>query len=130
MPPGTNLMTLSFYSRYQLIDATLDGRPLATNSAQEAGLRAYSARLVIPPHTTQVVRLRLAGSADLANGYQLTTSPQPIANADSLAVTIRATHGWHLAHCPPAAPNQTNMRSSRQVMDEVEVFHCFFQRAE
>lgn len=100
LPAGTNLMSLSIYSPLELRDATIDGRPLGLLSDREAGLRVYTVRLRIPAGTAQTIRLHLAGGLDLRRGYRFVASPQPVANPDTLTISVRATPGWRLAGTP------------------------------
>jgi hypothetical protein len=97
VPRGTTRLYTSLYSPLQLVDATLDGEPLALEAQDELGVTAYSAIVQIPAGGSVTLVYRLEGT--IATGsYRLDSLPQPAAGWSDETVRVRAAEG-----APPVA---------------------------
>ena len=93
-PVGTNLATLSVYTRGSVRAATIDGKAVALAPDTELGLQAYDTPVLrIPAGGTVHVVLDLVGGVTLSHGYALRILPQPVANPDQLQATLDIRHG-------------------------------------
>ena len=93
-PVGTNLATVSFYSRSTVSKATIDGAPVLLGPDRELGLNVYDTPILrIPPGGSITITLQLDGGVDLGDGYRFEVVPQPVANPDVVAVTVTIVHG-------------------------------------
>jgi hypothetical protein len=112
-PRGTNAMQLSWYTPLVLEGATVDGEVLPVRAERERGRWVYTADLLIGPGRRQEVVLHLAGVVASGSTYRLGVAPQPLANADRLAVVVRPADGWHVA-----GTDGLERRGDRAVGDE------------
>jgi hypothetical protein len=94
LPPGTNRMYLSVYSPHGLVGATVDGEPLAVESAVELGRNVYSAFVTVPPGSAAVIELELDGHVTPSAVYSLDVAAQPLIAPDAVTVTVEAADGW------------------------------------
>jgi hypothetical protein len=93
-PDGTNLTTLTVFTRNVVTKATLDGKPLTMGPGSERGLNAWDTpQFSIPPGATVTLEIELEGGLDLSRGYRLRVLPQPVANPDVFAGTLRVRNG-------------------------------------
>jgi hypothetical protein len=93
-PLGTNVATLSIYSPQVVTGSRIDGRPAKLGPDTEKGLNVYDTpELAIPPGGSVRVKLELAGTADLRQGYHLLVLPQPVANPDRFDVSLTVLNG-------------------------------------
>jgi hypothetical protein len=94
LPTGTNSTTVAVYTPLDLVDVTVDGRPIGRGSGREHGRARYTALLDVPPEGEVTVSFELEGSLDLDGGYHLDVVPQPLVNPDALEVAVHAVTGW------------------------------------
>lgn len=87
-PPGTNRMLLTVYTPHLLDGATIDGEPASVGSQREAGYRAYTATLVVPPGGSVALEMSLDGALDVDDGYTLDLAPQPTVVPDRLSLRV------------------------------------------
>lgn len=93
-PDGTNLTTLSLFTRNVVTKATIDGEPLTMGPGTEKGLNAWDTpQFNIPAGATVTIKIELAGGLDLRNGYNLTILPQPVAEPDRFTATLQVENG-------------------------------------
>ncbi len=93
-PDGTNLTTLTLYTRSAVSGATLDGKAIKLGPGTERGLNAWDTpQFAIPPGATVTLKIRLEGGLDLSSGYRLKILPQPVANPDRFSSTLTAVDG-------------------------------------
>ena len=93
-PDGTNVTTLSLFTRNVVTKATIDGEPLTMGPGTEKGLNAWDTpQFNIPAGATVTIKIELAGGLDLRNGYRLTILPQPVAEADRFTSTLTVENG-------------------------------------
>ncbi|MGN6693637.1 MAG: DUF4012 domain-containing protein [Aquihabitans sp.] len=93
-PEGTNVTTLSLFTRNIVTKATIDGEPLTMGPGTEKGLNAWDTpQFDIPAGATVTIKIELAGGLDLRNGYRLTILPQPVAQADRFTSTLTVEDG-------------------------------------
>ena len=95
IPPGTNRTWLSLYSRLALTGATLDGRPYQLGPPlPEAGARAWSGFVDVPPKSTVILSFTLQGL--VARGPQLHFGVrlQPLADPVAMDVRVVLPAGW------------------------------------
>lgn len=91
LPPGTNHLLLSVYSRLELREASVDGRPVSFERTEEYGRARYTAFVDIPPGGTARVRLALQGRIDPGPDYRLALVGQPVANPDEVTVGVHTS---------------------------------------
>jgi hypothetical protein len=94
LPTGTNEVYLSLYSPHDLLGVSVDGQPIDIAQGQEAGWRAYSQFVLIPPGATRTVVFELQGTIDPEDAYRLTVGNQPVVNPDEFSTTLRVPEGW------------------------------------
>ncbi len=95
LPLGTNYMWLSVYSPFQLTYATLRGQVLPfEQGVRELGVTAYSIFLKIPAHTTDTLQLTFDGYVAAGPTYRATVRLQPLANPQTVDVSVLPTAGW------------------------------------
>ena len=93
-PDGTNLTTLTLFTRNVVTAATLDGEPLTMGPGTERGLNAWDTpQFAIPPGATVTITIELEGGLDLTHGYRLKILPQPVANPDRFTSTLTTVNG-------------------------------------
>lgn len=93
-PRGTNVTTLSVFTRSVVTEATLDGEPITLGPGEEQGLTAWDTpQFDIAPGATVTLVLQLEGGVDLRDGYRLLILPQPVANADVFNATLAVENG-------------------------------------
>jgi hypothetical protein len=93
-PIGTNVASLSVFTRSVATAATIDGVEVQLGPGHEQGLNAWDTPAIqIPPGKTVVVEITLEGSLDLESGYGLTILPQPVANPDVFSATLTVANG-------------------------------------
>jgi hypothetical protein len=88
LPKGTNSTYLAVYTPLDLTDAKVDGESYPFSVNEDAGYLVLSAFLDIPPQSTMVVKLSLAGGLDLSDGYSLVLRTPPTARPFRTAVTV------------------------------------------
>lgn len=93
---GTNRMILSVYSALPIVDAQIDGQPAAIQAETEFGSSVYSFVIAIPAGEFRVLDLRLAGSVDLADGYEMVLASQPTVTPDNYSWHIRTVDNTRL----------------------------------
>lgn len=113
-PDGTNSTTLIVYSPLALEAVTVDGEAIPWGAMDVHGRHRYSVLLAIPPGDTVTVTFALRGPMDLADGYHLDLVPQPMANPDQVAVTVRGAHG-ELALGAPLADSVLDERAELDI---------------
>jgi hypothetical protein len=86
--PGVNRMMLSIYSPWGLEHGTINGQPLLVESGHEHDRSVYSTFVDIPPGTTAVIDVRLAGTYP-DRDYRLDVLRQPMVRVDEVRTTIR-----------------------------------------
>ncbi len=92
-PVGTNLATISFYTRHSVTKATIDGKEILLGPDRELGLNVYDTPILrIPPGKSIMIVLTLDGGVDLADGYQFHLAPQPVANPDQVNAVVTINH--------------------------------------
>jgi hypothetical protein len=94
LPPGTNLLWLSFYSALPLAGAELDGVPVAMEPQIERGRWVYSRYFQLPPGGEATLRLELTGVLRPGADYRLTYAPQPTVNPDRVTLAAALVDGW------------------------------------
>jgi hypothetical protein len=87
-PRGTNRTLLSLYSALPLVEATVDGRPLAMRESAEDGWIVNTAFLGIPPGGSITVTAQYRGVLELDGGYTLAVRPQPIVVPERRTVEV------------------------------------------
>jgi len=93
-PDGTNVTTLSLFTRNVVTKATIDGEPLTMGPGTEKGLNAWDTpQFDIPAGATVTIKIELAGGVDLQHGYRLTILPQPVAEPDRFSSTLTVEDG-------------------------------------
>ncbi|HWJ60989.1 MAG TPA: DUF4012 domain-containing protein [Acidimicrobiales bacterium] len=93
-PDGTNVTTLSLFTRNVVTKATIDGKPLTMGPGTERGLNAWDTpQFNIPAGATITIEIELAGGVDLAKGYRLAILPQPVAVPDRFSSTLTVENG-------------------------------------
>ena len=97
---GENYTFLTAYSALHLTTVTLDGQVTGLEANRELGRWAYSNYLSLPAHSARTVDLSLTGRLPLTKtgDYDLALVRQPLASADTVAVTLRLPTGWRFAH--------------------------------
>jgi Protein of unknown function (DUF4012) len=100
LPAGTNYSFLTAYSALSLTTVTLDGQVTGLEANRELGRWAYSNYLSVPSHSTRTLDLSLTGRLSLtkAGDYTLALVRQPLAAADTVAVTLQLPTGWRFSH--------------------------------
>ncbi len=95
LPLGTNYMWLSVYSPFDLTYATLRGQVLPfEKGVAELGVTAYSIFLQIPSMTTDTLHLSFDGYVAAGPTYRATVRLQPLANPQTVDVSVSPTAGW------------------------------------
>jgi len=94
LPIGTNKLYLSFYTPWNLLEARVDGRPVALEEANELGRRVYSTAVEIPSKSAVTVELRLAGRLSEDDAYRLDVHQQPVVNPDEVTTSLVLDGGW------------------------------------
>ena len=93
LAPGTSDMWLSLYTPLTVTDAFSDGTPTGLSAPHpEDGVEAYSTYVQIPSKATTTLVVDLHGRVG-AGSYRLTTRLQPLANPQSLTVSVQPTVG-------------------------------------
>lgn len=93
-PDGTNITTLTLFTRNVVTEATIDGKPLTMGPGSERGLYAWDTpQFDIPPGATVTIKIELEGGLDLSKGYRLTILPQPVANPDRFTGSLGVENG-------------------------------------
>jgi hypothetical protein len=87
-PLGSNTDYLAVSSGLSLQGAELDGRPLAMETRADTDSDTYSAYVTIPAGATVEVRLHLAGTVSIGDGYRLVLAHQPLAADDAMTVRV------------------------------------------
>jgi hypothetical protein len=100
LPIGTNQTSLTLYSPLDLVGLSGNGQPYGAVPKEEFGFHSYTAYVDLPPGGSTTLVFSLAGSSKPAHAYRLRISPQPLVNADDVAVSITATDGWRPEHQP------------------------------
>ena len=100
LPSGTSEMWVSLYSPLAVTDAATDGTPTGLSAPHpEDGVSAYSTYIQIPSGATTTLTVDLHGRVALG-AYRLTTRLQPLANPQSLDVSVTAPAAWGAASVP------------------------------
>lgn len=93
-PAGTNLATLSLYTRQRVVRATIDGEPLTVGPGTELGIGVWDTSVIrVPPGRSVTVTFELLGSVDLRRGYRFAVLPQPVANPDLVRARVALRGG-------------------------------------
>ncbi len=97
---GENYTFLTAYSALRLTTVTLDGQVTSLKANREVGRWAYSNYLTLLSNSTHTLDLSLTGRLSLtkAGDYNLALVRQPLAAADTVAVTLRLPTGWRFAN--------------------------------
>jgi len=93
---GENRMYLSLLTPWNLVGATVDGRPLPVESGLEAGRQAYSSYVSIPAGQAVEVSFELAGRLPESRRYQLDVWSQQTVRPDDVAVEVSFQGGWRI----------------------------------
>lgn len=93
LPLGTNRTLLTVYSPLQVVGATVGGQAQAFGTTAELGWLAHDTPVDIPPGGETVVRLRLAGTVGVNDGYSWAFRPQPLVDTTRVQVEIKFRHG-------------------------------------
>ena len=88
LAPGTNRMTLSFYSPLALDWARVDGEALAIERQREFGVEVYSLVLALDADSERTIDLHFSGHIDIDGGYRLTLGAQPLSRSDQVTWRI------------------------------------------
>jgi hypothetical protein len=96
LPDGDNKLYFSFYTPWQLVDASLDGAPVEMTDESELGRRVYSAALIVPPQGDVTVVLHLSGHLVGTGGYHLGVYRQPMVAPDALTTTLSVAGNWRV----------------------------------
>lgn len=93
LPIGTNRTLLTVYSPLQVVGATVDGKSQAFGTLPELGWLAHDTPVDVPPGGETVVRIRLAGTVGVSDGYSWAFRPQPLVDTTRVQVEIKFRHG-------------------------------------
>jgi hypothetical protein len=95
LPDGTNYTWLSLYTPLKVRSATLDGQPASLSAPlSELGEETYSVFVLTPSAGTSTLVVSLDGNVKPGPTYQMGVRLQPLANPQSLDVTVQPTSGW------------------------------------
>ena len=103
LPEGTAQPQLVVGSGLDLVSSTLDGKPLSVGTSIEYARTSYGFVLRLPPQTTQVVELHLAGKIEPANEYHLVVQAPGAATEQHFDLSVTGPAGW----TPEASPGFT-----------------------
>jgi hypothetical protein len=98
--PGVSRQIVQLYTPFDLVSASVDGRPpsaAALRSLGRAGNWAHEIDVAIPPKSTMTIELRLAGRSTGRRGsWSLDLNRQSAASPDTVTVTVDPGRGWHV----------------------------------
>lgn len=95
LPDGTSYTWLSLYTPLKVRSATLDGQRVSLSvPISELGQEAYSVFVLTPSAGTSTLVISLEGTVKRGPTYQMNVRLQPLANPQSLNVTVQPTSGW------------------------------------
>ena len=86
LPPGTNRMTLSIFTPWQPVGATLDGSPIPLGRDSILGRNLLSVSIDIPPQSSRTVHVDLAGAVLQPYGLRITAQPTTVADQYTVRV--------------------------------------------
>jgi hypothetical protein len=89
LAPGTNVTDLAVLTPFELLRASIDGRPHAVTPDWDGHYWRHSVRLTLPPGATQTVQFELEGSVRPGPRYRLAVVGQPLLRPGPIRLTIR-----------------------------------------
>lgn len=90
LPVGTSRTWLTIYSPLNLLSVTVDGKAASfSRPTEEDGVYAYSGYVDVPASSTTEIVAKLNGRVS-PGGYSMVTRLQPLANAQTFSVSVRA----------------------------------------
>ena len=92
-PRGTNATRLSVHTPHRLLRARVDGEDVGLDPGEEAGYRAYTFLVRVPPGEEVTLTLDLEGELAASDGYTLDLAPQPTVDGDRLRVEVEGPGG-------------------------------------
>jgi hypothetical protein len=109
---GENRTTLSVYSPFALVGATLNGTPTAAASHLDLGRSAHSLTVSVPSHQATSVNMDLRGEARLSEDgwYRLDLLRQPSGRPDRVSASVSVPKGWRVAETRDATVSGTGSR--------------------
>jgi hypothetical protein len=128
IPPGTNRLFLSFLSPLALEGATLDGELLPMSTEVLEGRNVYSAFVSIPPESSRVVTLELAGSLRPGPTYQLDVGHQPTIEPDAVEIRLEPPPGWRLDELAGMTRSAAETAATTIVLDQEQRVSASFRR--
>ncbi len=99
LPDGTNRTLVSLWTPHEVVEATLDGQPVALERQEELGRHRYLTFLTVRRGESTTLRVALAGRVP-AGAYELTVLRQPLATRSEVDVTVRGPGGADLLDRP------------------------------
>ncbi len=96
IPPGTNAMMLTLYSKLPVVSATIEGVGVPLERSTEFGVEATSFFLSVPSQRHLALDITLKGTVDLESGYRTVLGAQPLVNADHASWEIRTRQGTRI----------------------------------
>jgi hypothetical protein len=97
--PGASRQIVQVYTPYDLVSATVDGRPPpgALRSLGRTGNWAHELDVTIPPKSALTIELRLEGRVSVRQGvWVLDVNRQAAVRPDDVTVTLDVADGWRI----------------------------------
>jgi uncharacterized protein DUF4012 len=100
-PPGFSRQIVQVYTPFDLVAATVDGRPPPAAAVRSLGRPANWAHeidVAVPPKSAATIELRLAGRlGDQRGRWTLDVGRQSAVHSDDVTVTLDLADGWRIA---------------------------------
>jgi hypothetical protein len=94
---GENLMLLTIYSALPPTRVTVDGSSVEMNRSKELGRTTSRFYVRVPAGATRAVHAEFHGAIEQGSTYRFDPMIQPLANADTMQVSVHVGDRWELA---------------------------------